>query len=217
MKAVKEIKEETAIYKLVRKKEGFDLSKFTVVGTPTITEDGVASGFSSGNYIYTPTISLAQKNWEIVTPTYRFSSSPTSYQALLSSRSIAGFHIYYTNSNTIVLDIGDGTSWGGGLGTEIKTNFIPPLNTDILFKLKFIYGEGYYFYYSLDGVDFKLLYKGNTTSFIPDMGINVGTNRGSTASFLTNSSADLKQFLITVDGEEVFTGAKEKFYAIGDF
>ena len=31
--------------------EKFDKSKITVVGSPTITSDGVASGFSSGNYI----------------------------------------------------------------------------------------------------------------------------------------------------------------------
>ena len=36
---------------LERRKEGFDLSKFTVVGSPTITDDGVASGFSTSNYI----------------------------------------------------------------------------------------------------------------------------------------------------------------------
>ena len=29
----------------------FDLSKFTVVGSPTITSDGIASGFSNSNYI----------------------------------------------------------------------------------------------------------------------------------------------------------------------
>ena len=46
------------------KKDVFDINKVTVVGSPTITNDGVASGFSSGNYIYTPTISLAQKKLE---------------------------------------------------------------------------------------------------------------------------------------------------------
>lgn len=33
------------------KNSTFDLSKFTVVGSPTITEDGIASGFSAGKYI----------------------------------------------------------------------------------------------------------------------------------------------------------------------
>ena len=38
-------------YLLERRKEGFDLSKFTVVGSPTITEAGVASGFTTNNYV----------------------------------------------------------------------------------------------------------------------------------------------------------------------
>ena len=32
-------------------KDVFDISKVTVVGSPTITSDGVASGFSSSNYL----------------------------------------------------------------------------------------------------------------------------------------------------------------------
>lgn len=188
-------------------KNGLDVIKednFEIVGSPMISDDGIVSGFSKGNYIYTPTISLAQKNWEIVTPTYRFSSTPTSNRALLSSRTIAGFHIYYANSNTITIDIGDGTGWGAGLGTNIQTNFVPPLNTDMLFKLKFIYGEGYYFYYSFDGVNFTLLYKGSTTSYIPDMSVNVGINRNADGAFLTDGYADLNSFKIYVNDQLVY-------------
>ena len=36
---------------LALQKDVFDISKVTVVGSPTITSDGVASGFSSSNYI----------------------------------------------------------------------------------------------------------------------------------------------------------------------
>ena len=36
-----------------RKRSTFDKSKFTVVGSPTITDDGVASGFSASNYLDT--------------------------------------------------------------------------------------------------------------------------------------------------------------------
>ena len=74
-----------------------------------------------------------------------------------------------------------------------------------MFKLKFIYGEGYYFYYSLDGVKFTLLYQGSTTSYIPDMGVNVGINRNSDGAFLTNGYADLNSFKIYVDGELVYS------------
>lgn len=39
----------------------FDISKFTVVGSPTITTDGIASGFNNSNYI-TKTISLSSSD-----------------------------------------------------------------------------------------------------------------------------------------------------------
>ena len=41
-----------------RKHSTFDLSKFSVVGSPTITDDGIASGFSTANYIKTIKMSI---------------------------------------------------------------------------------------------------------------------------------------------------------------
>ena len=49
----------------------FDLSKFTVTGTPTITDDGIASGFSSSNYITVstfPTLNNYTIEGEFTTP-----------------------------------------------------------------------------------------------------------------------------------------------------
>ncbi len=48
----------------------FDLSKFTVVGLPTISDDGVASGITNSNYLRsTLTLSaLLNKSWEIISP-----------------------------------------------------------------------------------------------------------------------------------------------------
>lgn len=43
----------------------FDLSKFEVVGSPTITEDGIASGFSNLNYLKTAYELDTSKKWEM--------------------------------------------------------------------------------------------------------------------------------------------------------
>lgn len=43
----------------------FDASKFTVTGSPVITDDGIASGFNSANGIYYPTLTPGTKSWEI--------------------------------------------------------------------------------------------------------------------------------------------------------
>ena len=53
-------------------KTGIDTIKpddYTVVGTPTISADGVASGFSDSNYLITPDLNLENANsWEIQIP-----------------------------------------------------------------------------------------------------------------------------------------------------
>ena len=48
-------------------KEEFDLSKFEVIGSPTITEDGVASGFSNSNYITNNLPVLGSQPFKIIT------------------------------------------------------------------------------------------------------------------------------------------------------
>ena len=51
-----EVLSEEKLFKQIseRKYSNFDLSKFTVVGSPTISDDGVASGFSSRNCLSIP-------------------------------------------------------------------------------------------------------------------------------------------------------------------
>ena len=47
------IQDDSTLYAklLAKKRSTFDRSKFTVVGSPTITDDGVASGFSVNDYV----------------------------------------------------------------------------------------------------------------------------------------------------------------------
>ena len=54
-----------------RKRSTFDLSKFEVVGSPTISDDGVASGFNGENYLTTGSFysrELLNKSWKITIP-----------------------------------------------------------------------------------------------------------------------------------------------------
>ena len=62
-----EVLSEEKLFKQIseRKHSNFDLSKFTVVGNPTITDDGVASGFSNLNYITIPNYLKGKRNYEI--------------------------------------------------------------------------------------------------------------------------------------------------------
>ena len=61
---------------LKRAHSTFDKSKFEVVGSPTISADGVVSGFSNGNYLsINSNFNIPTANsWEIVLPTLTFKS-----------------------------------------------------------------------------------------------------------------------------------------------
>ena len=62
-----EVLSEEKLFKQIseRKHSTFDKSKFTVVGSPTITDDGVASRFSGGNYLDILNIDVTNKEFEI--------------------------------------------------------------------------------------------------------------------------------------------------------
>lgn len=56
---------ESAYYNYIeeQKHSTFDKSKFTIVGSPNITDDGIASGFSTANKISIPVTIDTSKNW----------------------------------------------------------------------------------------------------------------------------------------------------------
>ena len=58
---------ESAYYDYIetQKHSTFDKSKFTIVGSPTITDDGIVSGFSTANKISIPVTIDTSKNWII--------------------------------------------------------------------------------------------------------------------------------------------------------
>ena len=204
---------------LERRKEGFDLSKFTVVGSPTITSDGVASGFSSGNYITTEnkfSIDIS-KRFEVY-----LSLKGIKYNPSLGDTGVIRFN---ADSN-IRFDLRyNGKTFylvSNGTGNNSESTGIKYFSYDRDMDVKIIFGlNGSTFYckikrsYNENWGDLK-----TTTINIDDAFTNAFIQFGlGWGNYMTSEtgSIDLSQFSITVDGKEVFTGAKEKFYAIGDF
>lgn len=175
------------------KESKFDLSKFTVVGSPIISEDGIASGFSSSNYITLP-ISLSEANsWQIILKN----------NSLYSNGYLLGGNIL----NTIAYIKGafyissNGTSWD--VASNVGTVTDIPANS--LIQLEFT-GSKYISKYSTDnGLNWNITGELNSNVKITDkldtlyVGVIVGGEP-------TNCSIDLKQFSITIDGKEVFSG-----------
>ena len=171
----------------------FDKSKFTVVGSPTITKDGVASGFSNNNYFKYPNFDTS-KPWNI---SFKFNCNK--YDAIQGLIRLNGEkdacvmvrpsgEIFFRNRFVDpIVDL------------KSNTNFIQ-LNTDYICDIGWT-GTMYYLKInnnlisSIDSAEVTIL---NETY----LGI------GQSGYYSTTSSIDLKAFSITVDGKEVFNGNK---------
>ena len=162
---------------------------YEVVGSPTITDDGVASGFNSGNYISIPNAISLSTNCKIQIPFTTTSDITTEQQIFVNT---SGRYLIVKLANgKIITAIGDGTSWLA----NITSPSLIQQNMAFLYELIF---DGEKYSVSLNGVD-NGEYK--TTHVIPPYNAIIGSN---TSSQYWQGSIDLKQFSITVDGKEVY-------------
>lgn len=179
----------------------FDKSKFTVVGSPTITDDGVASGFSVNNYIKTPNVSELSK----ITESFKFTSSFV-YNTLSSEQTIwnknLNFDLRLINSS-IILRTYDGSKSNNFsiLQSQHKVAngeqvFCDVVITPNLCRIKINGVE----YTKKQVTDFSFLINTAYKSFLIGM--------SNAFNFYFHTSIDLKSISITVDGKEVFNGNK---------
>lgn len=177
----------------------FNKSAFTIVGNPTITDDGVASGFSVNDYVSNLQDVDFTKPFEI--SGYFNSGDITKSQAIFTLNPSArylfgGIHsngypiIYFPTSST--------TTWA------FASN-------------KLLANTNYYCAFTYDGTTYQFkvgLNKDNLNIFTPKvtptldytLSNNVLIGRNMSGAYLCNGSIDLKSISITVDGQEVFSG-----------
>ena len=171
----------------------FDPSKITVVGSPTITDDGIASGFSTDNYLKFPNFDTS-KPWNI-----RFKFNCNKYDE------IQGLIRLNTEQNVCVMVRPNGVIFfrnrffDPNIDLHSNTNFIQ-LNTDYICDIGWT-GTMYY-----------LKINNNLISSIDSTEVTILTNTfwgtGQVGYYSTTSNIDLKQFSITVDGDEVYSPTK---------
>ena len=186
----------------------FNKSKFTVVGSPNITDDGIASGFSSSNFIRTAYTALSQ-NFKIYLPKFNSSDVTTTQNILRYSDGNVRAQI---NDSKIRLF----------RYTDIK-EYDLPIGTTSLENNKDYY---YYIEHTTDGEKYYL--KGYIRTEDTDWSIDVNLTSkkpmydrqnnapiqlsGVDATFPFIGSLDLKQFSIIVDSKEIFNGNKTGLY-----
>ena len=202
--------EDTILNNLEREKRStFDKSKFTVVGSLTITDEGVASGFGSSNDLLTTYIFNPSNTWKIkgsfITPTQLTNSqaicavSNTTYSSRIEINSY--------NSNTEI-------RFGWHLSSNNASYMSQPVGSIVLqFNTQYFYewsfdGTQYLLRVSTDNKNWQISaqYTSSENIYTNNSYIRIGKSSGSYQIF--TGSIDLKQFSITVDGKEVFNGNK---------
>ena len=180
----------------------FNKEAFTVVGSPTITDDGIASGFSGSNRIegsFTP----------VITPTQR---------VILRSKGIA-HNLNASGSTAQVLGHIEGSIYN--ISTDVYSNYIVTMGwhqgATSAYIADLSIQEG-------DTVEVEVIatstsvtlnawINGIKHSSVSNVnGLNFGNITGfwvthATDTYCWKGSIDLKQFSITVDGVEVLNGS----------
>ena len=166
-----------------------DRTNYTVVGSPTISSDFVASGFSSSNYLRIKEISLGNKFIFLGKCTI----ATTSTQYILSAQNIDILNLFISNSN-IVLSVGDGTSW---IQNNVAGTTTLEANDEIIYKLEYN-GFTYKLYISVNGGAWSEECSITSSSqVIPEATYNIGVTRVIANQF--SGYIDLKDFKIYVN------------------
>ena len=205
-------------YLLERRKEGFDLSKFTVVGSPTITGDGVASGFSETSYIKAIKLLPNDKSWNInieyvvsqddVTTT---NSKNMIYNTVGDKGIILIWLAWYSNADYLDFIINEEGGTQSTVRVTSNTKFVvnDRLNITIGYD-----GQKYYQKTYKNSVLLQENYTASTEIVRQsDTGFLTLGARAGNANYC-RGSINLPSFSITVDGKEVFTGAVENYYML---
>ena len=194
----------------------FDIGKFTVVGTPTITDDGIASGFSNTNYINAFSLTESMTSFKIVYP-IKLPTTVTHNAHTIFGTSQSGYRgiivRYILNANKISVNfaVSGASSWtfDSVLNYTLNpsTNYIGVIEWDgTKYALKILNENG------------ALLYSTTFSNSSPLAASNywIGNTMVWGKKFYNEGSIDLKQFSITVDGENIFNGLMESTKPIYD-
>lgn len=176
----------------------FDRSKFTVVGNPVISDDGIISGLGNGNYLKIKEKFSTASNFEVITK-FKFNSIVTNVNIFASISSNGneayGMKLMMVSGHlNVTIAAPNQIYW---TRIEGKTQ----LNANKYYYAKIKYdASGYRFYLSETGLfeGEEILEGSNTTTAKIVSFDSIGL--GGSATNWIDGFIDLKQFSITVDG-----------------
>ncbi len=172
---------------------------YTVVGSPTITDDGVASGFNNSNYLITPSVDFIANNSFEFSFKFNIATKQSRYSRFFSSVNNGRFRCAINDKKLIELV---------GNDNQMVAYTLNDYTYGQDYWVKCGYSDGkFYIEGSDDGVHYTLLVTNqyaNTFTSLKDS-FYIGSGGAVTLNrYLENGSIDLKSFSITVDGKEVY-------------
>lgn len=180
--------------------KGFNKSAFTVVGSPIITRNGIASGFSgSTNYLKIPVDLSNETDYEIIFPVDWNSINQLNSLIFSGTTNSKGLGININTSQQLSV-------YGGNTGlTDI---FEDKKTSNVKGKLvRFKYKNNVYsISTSTDSLNWKESWT-VTNSTKLSLGTSIDIGYSYNFGIGVNLIEDLKQFSITVDGKTVFDGS----------
>ena len=191
----------------------FDISKFKVVGNPTITDDGVASGFSSSNYIVTPTIDRSKPFSQIIKFTTANTIPDSSPIFTEETSTVYRSRIEFNNRKLCLVLSSNGTAFD--ITSFEYGHLQPQLNINTTYYVKFSWnGSKYTVDLSTNGSEYTNIIQVDSSTPLRNLALRFGLGISSDRVF--TGSIDLNAFSITVDGKEVFNGLMESTKPIYD-
>lgn len=202
------IQDDSTLYAklLAKKRSTFDRSKFEdgIVGAPTITDDGIANGFSFDNYLHTSTINFTN-NFTIKNKVYLTGQTE---EAIFGNNGGNVFQVTYNPTTQkvaiVIKDSNNNNIFNYSYGySQIQ------LNTYNFFKIV-ADGNIYKVQHSLDDVVYNDVATTINSNILGNRSILLGGSLRASGTMYARllGSIDLKQFSITVDGKEIFNGNK---------
>lgn len=203
-----EVLSEEKLFKQIseRKHSTFDLSKFTVVGSLTITDDGVASGFSNSSYLTKSFNKKISSNFELYIKLKDLDYNNNRQNFLILFIANYYYAIYIENNGFLTLRVPNENGSSFTEKTCLNTNYYK--GKDLYLKYEVRNKKTVTLSYSDNGNDYIV---GTTITFVNDntyLDLENIYKIGGISNTSYIGSIDLKNFSITVDGKEVFSGNK---------
>lgn len=196
---------------LKRAHSTFDKSKFTIEGSTSITNDGIASGFSNADCILLKEIDFSDCNtWNYIIKINTNSFSKMQYLGGFGNSANFGMSLNINTDASLALNLSsNGTTWD--LANNLKSSLKILANTDYYIRRSFD-GANYKVDVSTDNKSWTNYITLNSTSKINPVNLKPCIGNFSGLSNPINGSIDLKSIAIWADGIPVSNGNKTGLY-----